>query len=312
MKEIIIRTQEEWDKLDKDYDGIVYFENGQNWIIIKENKGYRRIVKNSSVEARENSSVEAWENSSVVAWENSSVEARENSSVVARENSSVVARENSSVEAWENSSVEAWENSSVVARENSSVVARENSSVEAWENSSVEAWENSSVEAWGNTQIVDITETHNINITGNSRIVYMPKTIDEFIDFYGIKRKGNNKAIFYKAVRKSGNIYYSDYNEDFTYEIGKKKTEICDQNILEECSYGIHISYLDWALRYGLNFDNLAILEIETEIDKIVLPKNSNGKVRTSEIKVLREVPLSECGIYGKIIEKRRKRNGNN
>ena len=140
----------------------------------------------------------------------------------------------------------------------------------------------------------------------------MPKTIDEFIDFYGIKRKGNNKAIFYKAVRKSGNIYYSNYNKNFTYEIGKKKTEMCDQNILEECSYGIHISYLDWALRYGLNFDNLAILEIETEIDKIVLPKNSNGKVRTSEIKVLREVPLSECGIYGKIIEKRRKRNGNN
>ena len=256
MEEIIIRTQEEWNKLDKDYDGIVYFENGQNWIVIKENKGYRRIVKNSSVEARENSSVEA--------------------------------------------------------RENSSVVARENSSVEARENSSVEAWENSSVEAWGNTQIVDITETHNINITGNSRIVYMPKTIDEFIDFYGIKRKENNKAIFYKAVRKSENIYYSDYNEDFTYEIGKKKTETCDQNILEECSYGIHISYLDWALRYGLNFENLAILEIETEIDKIVLPKNSNGKVRTSEIKVLREVPLSECGIYGKIIEKRRKRNGNN
>ena len=30
MKKIIIRTQEEWDKLDKDYDGIVYFENGQN------------------------------------------------------------------------------------------------------------------------------------------------------------------------------------------------------------------------------------------------------------------------------------------
>lgn len=53
MKEIIIRTQEEWEKLDKDYDGIVYFENVQNWIIIKENKGYRRIVRNSRVVARE-------------------------------------------------------------------------------------------------------------------------------------------------------------------------------------------------------------------------------------------------------------------
>ena len=138
----------------------------------------------------------------------------------------------------------------------------------------------------------------------------MPKTIEEFIDFYGIKRKENNKAIFYKAVRKNENIYYSDWNNNFTYKIGEIKTEICDQDILEECSYGIHISYLDWALSYGSGFENLAILEVETEINKIVLPKFSDGKVRTSEIKVLREVPLSECGAYGKIIEKRRKNNG--
>ena len=45
MKEIIIRTQKEWDKLDKDYDGVVCFENGQNWIIIKENKGFRSLGK---------------------------------------------------------------------------------------------------------------------------------------------------------------------------------------------------------------------------------------------------------------------------
>ena len=287
MREVIIKTQEEWDKLDKDFDGIVYFENGQNWITIRENKGYRRIVKASKVEAWENSSVEAWENSSVEAWGNSSVVAWENSSVEAWGNSSVVA--------WENSSVEAWGNSSVVARGNSSVVA----------------WENSSVVAWGNTQIVDITETHDINITGNARIVYMPKTIQEFMDFYGIKKVGRTKAIFYKAVKKDTNgIYRSAWNCNFTYEIGKTKTENCDPNTEDSCSFGINISYLDWALRYGSDWRDLAILEVETRIDDIVLPKRTDGKVRTSKVKVLREVPLEECGIYGKILAKRSKSNG--
>ena len=31
-----------------------------------------------------------------------------------------------------------------------------------------------------------------------------------------------------------------------------------------------------------------------------------NGKVRTSEAKVIREVPLEECGLFGKILARRR------
>ena len=231
MKEVIIKTQKEWDELDKNFDGIVYFENGQNWIIIKENKGCRRIVRSSRVVAREYSSVVAWEHSSVVAQ--------------------------------------------------------------------------------GNTQIVDITDTHDLKITGNARIVYMPKAIQEFMDFYGIKKVGRTRAIFYKAVEKDANgIYRSTWNSNFTYEIGKTKTENCDPDIEESCSYGINISHLDWALRFGSDWNNLAILEVETRIDDIVLPKCTDGKVRTSKVKVLREVPLEECGVYGKILAKRRKNNG--
>ena len=257
-----------------------------------------------------NSSVVAWENSSVVARENSSVEAWENSSVEAMGNSSVVAWENSSVVAIGNSSVVAMGNSSVVARENSSVVARENSSVVARENSSVEALENSSVVAMGNTQVVDRQINGKINISGNTRIVYMPKNINDFMDFYGIKHT-KTKAIFYKAVRKEEDgTYHSDYISDFIYEIGKYKTEKCDDNIEDDCSYGINICHRDWAINFGKNWSNLAIIEVETKISDIVLPKDTDGKVRTSKIKVLREVPLDECGIYGKIIAKRRKNNG--
>lgn len=51
---------------------------------------------------------------------------------------------------------------------------------------------------------------------------------------------------------------------------------------------------------------DLAIIEVETKINDVVLPRNADGKVRTSEVKVLREVPLQECSVFGKILAKRR------
>ena len=193
----------------------------------------------------------------------------------------------------------------VVARGNSSVVAWDNSSVVARGNSSVVARDNSSVVANANAQIVDRSCGHKIKISGNARIVYMPKSIVEFCDFYGIKHT-KTKAIFYKAVRKYKDIYYSDYDSDFIYEVGKTKSEKCDDNKSKHCGQGIHIAHLNWVLNYGTDWHNQAILEVETKLSDIVLPDDTDGKVRTSQVKVLREVPLEECGVYGKIIEKRR------
>ena len=198
---------------------------------------------------------------------------------------------------------------SVVARENSSVVAWGNSSVEAWENSSVIARGNSSVEARGNTQVVDRQINGKIQISGNARKVYMPKNIKEFMNYYGIKHT-KTKAIFYKAVRKINNEYCADRDNDFKYEIGKTKEEKCDTDINNTCSYGINISHLNWALNFGKDWDKLAIIEVETKISDIVMPIDTDGKVRTSKVKVLREVPLEECGLYGKILAKRRQANG--
>ena len=179
------------------------------------------------------------------------------------------------------------------------------SSVEAWDNSSVEAWDNSSVVAWGNTQIVKMSSFAKLKISGNSRIVEMPKSIIEFLDFYGIKHT-KTKAIMYKAVRKTNNGYVSDYDSSFCYEIGKIKKEICDNNVFEVCAKGIHIAHLNWALNFGKDWKDLAILEVESKISDIVLPVESDGKVRTCQIKVLRELPLEECGLYGKIIARRK------
>ena len=170
---------------------------------------------------------------------------------------------------------------------------------------SVVARENSSVVARGNVQIVKMSSFAKLKTSGKSRIVEMPKSVIEFLDFYGI-RHTKTKAIMYKAVRKTNNGYVSDYDNSFCYEIGKIKKETCDNNVFNVCSNGIHIAHLNWALSFGRDWKDLAILEVESKISDIVLPVESDGEVRTCQIKVLRELPLEECGLYGKIIARRK------
>ena len=215
--------------------------------------------------------------------------------VEAWDNSSVVARDNSSVVAYSNSSVVAWGNSSVVARDNSSVVA--------WGNSSVVAWENSSVVAQGNVQVLDRTRIHNLSISGNARIVYDPRNISEYIDFYGIESDGKTAKLF-KAVHKCDGGYFSDYG-NLEYRIGEiAVADSLDTNPSEYCGHGIHMAHKAWCLDYGRDWDDLAILEVEAEMSGIIVPEGNPGKVRAARIKVLREVPLAECGLMGKLMEK--------
>ncbi len=269
LSEIIVKNQAELNMIPEDFNGVIYIEFGTRWSPAIVTRSYRNRV-------------------------------------VARENSSVVARDNSSVEAWENSSVEARDNSSVVARDNSSVVAWENSSVEAWENSSVEAWENSSVVARGNSQIVDRLNGGRINISGNARIVYMPKTITEYCDFYGLKHD-KKTGRFFKCVHKVGDRYFADKDGSFEYVIGEKAIpDSFDNDPEEDCGHGIHVAYLDWVLDYGGRWSDIAIIEVEAKLDDIVVPNYAPGKVRCKEVTVIREVPLEECGLFGKILAKRK------
>jgi hypothetical protein len=232
----------------------------------------------------------AWGNSSVVAWGNSSVEAWENSSV----------------EAYGNSSVEAWGNSSVVARGNSSVEAWENSSVVAWGNSSVVAWGNSSVVARGNSQVVDAHRRGNIKVSGNARIVYNPDNITDWASANGITIT-DGKIRLYKAVHKRDGKYVADWDNDCIYTIGAvAEANGLTTNPAEDCGQGIHMATLEWSAAHGRGWGDIALLELEADADEIVVPLYETGKVRAPKALVIREVPLEEAGIMGKILAKRR------
>jgi hypothetical protein len=172
----------------------------------------------------------------------------------------------------------------VVARENSSVVARENSRVEAW----------------GNVQIVQYSADAKLIVKGNARIVRgWPQSLDEYISLHEINVR-DNQAILYKSVRDD---LASHYDPKYQYAIGETSRAKCNTNAAYACSNGLHVSHLAWAIDFGRQSDeNFRILECAVPIDKIVLPKQCDGKVRTSKLTVLREVPPSEWGLMGTIL----------
>ena len=144
-----------------------------------------------------------------------------------------------------------------------------------------------------------------IKISGNARIVHNPKNVHEYMDFYGLPHT-KKYGTFYKAVRKADGKYISGYDCNFEYEVGKTaKSEYLDTDVSELCGKGIHVAYLQWVLDFGKNWDDLAILEVKAKLDNVIVPLNA-GKVRVDEVKVIREVPLEECGLYGKILARRK------
>ena len=140
----------------------------------------------------------------------------------------------------------------------------------------------------------DISITKSINTT----VIALPtiredNTLDMYLQLYPIEKKWKN-LIFYKSVRNIDGEYCSNWASDFKYVIGKTKTEKVEMNDNDSCTAGIHISDKSWAIAFGAWWSNQALLELEVSPKDIVVSKDCNGKVRTSKVKVLREVPKEE------------------
>lgn len=172
-----------------------------------------------------------------------------------------------------------------------SVVVRDNSSVYASGNSSVCAYGNSSVEAKGNSQVVDVHRRGNIKVSGNARIVYNPDNITDWALANGITIT-DGKIRLYKAVHKRVGKYVADWDDDFIYTTDP----------VEDCGQGIHMATLGWSAAHGRGWGDIALLALEADADEIVVPLYKTGKVRAPKALVIREVPLEEAGIMGKIL----------
>jgi hypothetical protein len=156
-----------------------------------------------------------------------------------------------------------------------------------------------------NTVIVHKADKSNIGLvmSKNSHLVLLdtPKmkikpSFEEFKSIYPVKVK-NGKATLYKAVHKRDGGYFSNHVSSFEYKIGEVKEHEIDPSIEDSCTKGLHVSHLDWAIKFGNEWSDMAILECEVKVKDIVVSKDCDGKVRTSRLKVIREVPKEEYWI---------------
>lgn len=117
-------------------------------------------------------------------------------------------------------------------------------------------------------------------------------TFAEFARRYPVQIKGK-KAILYKAVHKNDGRYFSDNIKDFEYKIGKTYTQKVEKDS-ESCGTGLHLAWKIWAVNFGFDWDDMALLECETEIKDIYVAPDCDGKIRTKKLKVLREIPKED------------------
>ena len=334
MNEIIVKTQEELDNVPMDYHGriIIKFGTWLNPAVLKKSYGNASAVLrdnasavlwgnasaelwgNASAELRDNASAVLRDNASAVLWDNARAELRDNARAELRDNASAVLWGNARAVLWGNARAELWGNASAVlwgnARAelwgNASAELRDNASAELRDNASAVLWGDARAEASGNAQIVDVCRSGRASVSGNARVVYLPQSLEEFISHYGIK--GDGEITLYKAVHKNNEKYFSDFDNGFEYRIGEIAVPDNGFNgdASEKCGAGINMAPIHWCLDCGREWDDLAILEMTATREDVVVPMNTDGKVRARKAKVVREVPLSECGIYGEILAKRR------
>ncbi len=127
--------------------------------------------------------------------------------------------------------------------------------------------------------------------------IIIPDFIPSFENYYNLYPINviDGNAILYKAVHKKDGGYVSDYDGDTEYFIGETKIVECEtENQKKSCGVGLHVAFKGWAISFGAGWSDMALLECEVPIDKIVVAEDCDGKVRTSELKVLREVPKEE------------------
>ena len=111
----------------------------------------------------------------------------------------------------------------------------------------------------------------------------MKKIVEGYKKFYPFDVI-DGYAILYKSVHKTKEgKFVSDKDRNFEYVVGETKQHECDPSTEQSCTVGLHVGHKMWAMRFGHTWPDMALLEVKVPIAKIVVAKDCDGKVRTSE-----------------------------
>lgn len=114
----------------------------------------------------------------------------------------------------------------------------------------------------------------------------------------GTYNADNVMVKYYKAVRKKDGKYISNYDNKTEFKIGEWSEVETDKDSDKVAVKGLHVASLEFAQNWGEHWNDVAILEVETNIHDVIIP-DAKDQVRTSKFKVLREVPFEEMGEWG-------------
>ena len=311
MNKIIVKKQKELNKIKSDFNGIIYIDGGTYYEqlelriafdkarVIVRGEAYVRLRDSSHAELLDSSHAELRDSSHAVLLDSSHAVLWDSSHAELRDSSHAELLDSSHAELLDSSHAVLWGSSHAELRDSSHAELRGLSHAVLWGEAMVSAFSAKEIIAKGyNVISVRKSAQKDINLVINkdSYVKVIPDfepTYSEFCKRFGIT--DNKKSVLlYKAVHKKDNIYFSDYKNSFEYKIGETMIHEIDKQNYESCSIGLHISHSSWARSFGANWVDMALLECEVPINKIIVAKDCNGKVRTSELKVLREVPKEE------------------
>jgi hypothetical protein len=350
MKEIIVKTQNELDRIDLGYDGYIYIEGGttdspltlktnfeQAYVIIRGSAYVESVYGNATVEyvsgnatvksVSGNATVEyVYGNATVKSvYDNATVKSVYDNATVKSVSGNATVKsvyDNATVEyvsgnatvksVYDNATVEYVYGNATVEYVSGNATVKS-----VYDNATVEYVSgNATLTLFGeavitkalsakkivlngyNTIVVHKSDKKRINLVMNkeSNLVILPDntlatkpTFKEFAMRYGIQVNGS-KAILYKAVHKKDGRYFAEYVKTFEYKIGDVQTETCDPVSSGACSRGLHLSPKYWAFNFGRSWEDLAILECEVATKDVIVSNDTDGKVRTPKLKVLREL----------------------
>jgi hypothetical protein len=154
--------------------------------------------------------------------------------------------------------------------------------------------------------------------------------VEEYIAKFNVEHD-DDAVYLYKAVNLDGTNKYQSDNK-ITYELGKVYTEKCDRDINNSCSKGLHAATYDKAIEFGKDrvltitsnantYDstimlspggltwtanssiinpsiiykkpNFRLFKVKIFKKYIVVPENTDGKIRCSQMEILEEVKLT-------------------
>lgn len=140
------------------------------------------------------------------------------------------------------------------------------------------------------------------------------RDIYEFIISHNIKVTKDKMTLYLITKLENQKHYYSKDRTTYNVECNVEKGEkiLCDID-KENDRIGIHLYPKTHVLRHllnDLNWKNISILEVEIYIKDAIC--KSCDEIITSKVTVKKEIPLSECDLYGKVLSKLRDTEENN